>query len=261
MHVVLTGASSGIGEALAREYLQRGASLTLVARRKAKLEDLARGEEGRCHVVEADLSDYEHAGDWVDGAVAALGPVDVLVNNAGAQIIGPTATTAWADGERLLRLNELSPLRLIARVLPDMLARQGGTIVDISSLAAIAPQRGMLYYNASKAALAAASESLRTELRGTGVHVMTVYPGPVRTAMEAAYRGAYQATRMTRTFLAPVGEVAVLARMIADGVESHRARIIYPRGYAWMWRFPDLTRFVLDHFAPPLSAEPPQVAR
>lgn len=255
MHVVLTGASSGIGEALAREYLRRGASLTLVARRLAKLEELARGHEGKCHVVEADLSDPGHAAEWLDRAVAALGEVDVLVNNAGVQIVAPTPDTPWEDGERLLRLNVLTPLRLTTRVLPAMLARGRGTIVDIASMAAIAPTPGMFFYNASKAALAAASEGLRGELRGTGVHVLTVYPGPVRTPMEATGRAAYEQTFASRV-LTPVGQAEVLARRIADGVASRRARIVYPRVYGLARHFPNLTRFVLDRFTPPLKALP-----
>jgi len=253
VHVVVTGASSGIGEALAREYLKRGASLTLVARRKDRLEEIAGGEASRCHLVGADLTDHVRACDWVDAAEKALGPIDVLVNNAGVQIVAPTVDTSVEDGERLLQLNVLSPLRLIKRVLPDMLARGRGSIVDIASMAAIAPTPGMFYYNASKAALGAASEGLRGELRGSGVRVMTVYPGPVRTPMEAKGREAYEQTAVMRLFT-PTGEAAVLARKIADGVASGRARIIYPATYGLSRHFPNLTRFVMDRFTPPLRA-------
>jgi short-subunit dehydrogenase len=256
VHVAITGASSGIGEALAREYLRRGASLTLVARRRGKLEELAEGHADTCRVVEADLTDHEHACDWVDAAAEALGAIDVLVNNAGVQIVGRTVDTSVEDCERMLRLNILSPLRLTKHLLPGMIARGRGTIVDIASMAAIAPTPGMFYYNASKAALAAASESLRGELRGTGVHVMTVYPGPVRTAMEATGRAAYEETVMMKLFT-PVGEAGVLARKIANGVASGRARIIYPATYGVSRHFPNLTRFFLDRFTPPLKALPP----
>jgi short-subunit dehydrogenase len=255
VHVVITGASSGIGEALAREYLRRGASLTLVARRRGKLEQLAEGNADRCRVVEADLAAHEHACDWVDAAAEALGPIDVLVNNAGVQIVGRTVDTPVDECERMLRLNVFSPLRLTKHVLPGMLARARGTIVDIASMAAIAPTPGMFYYNASKAALAAASESLRGELRGSGVHVMTVYPGPVRTPMEATGRAAYVETTMMKVFT-PVGEADVLARKIANGVASRRARIIYPFTYALSRHLPNLTRFFLDRFTPPLKALP-----
>jgi short-subunit dehydrogenase len=255
MHVIVTGASSGIGEAIAREYLRRGASVTLVARRRARLVELARGNESRCHIVESDLSRHEQACDWVDGALHALGPVDVLVNNAGAQIVRRAVDTTWEEGEELLRLNLFSPLRLTKRILPGMLARRSGAVVDIASLAAIAPTPAMFYYSASKAGLAAASESLRGELRGTGVHVMTVYPGPVRTPMEERGRAAYEESLMMRLFT-PTGDPAVLARKVADGVRARRARIIYPAGFALARHFPGLTRFILDRFTPPLKALP-----
>ncbi len=260
VHVVITGASSGIGEALAREYLSRGASLTLVARRRANLESVAGEAPGRCHVVEADLADWRRAADWVDGAVAALGPVDVLVNNAGIQVVRRTVDTAFEDGERQIFLNTLAPLRLTTRLLPDMIARGRGTVVDIASMAGIAPTPGMLFYNASKAGLAAASESLRGELRRTGVHVMTVYPGPVRTPMETAGRAAYVETAASR-WLTPTGDPRVLARKIADGVASSRARIVYPGVYGLSRHFPNLTRWVLDRFTPAVKALPAGEAR
>jgi short-subunit dehydrogenase len=255
VHVVVTGASSGIGEALAREYLKRGAQLTLVARRKDLLEQIAGSEASRCHLVGADLAETEKACDWVGGAEEALGPIDVLVNNAGYQIVASAVDTSAEDGERMLRLNLHTPMRLTKRVLPGMIARGHGTIVDVSSMAGIAPTPGMFYYNASKGGLGAASEGLRGELRGTGVHVMTVYPGPVRTPLEARGRSAYEETTMMRLFT-PTGEADVLARKIADGVASRRARIIYPGLYAITRHLPNLTRFVMDRFTPPLKALP-----
>src|SRR5450631_4225533 len=229
MHVILTGASSGIGEPLAKEYLRRGANLTLVARRTQKLEEIAEGHEDRCHIVTADLADYAHACDWVDEALGVFGDVDVLINNAGVQIVGKTTDTGWEDAESMLHLNVFAPFKLTMKILPMMLARKKGTIVDISSMAALAPTPGMFFYNASKAALGAASESLRGELLGTGVHVMTVYPGPVRTPMETRGRAALEETAASR--LSPVGDPDELASMICDGVKNQRSRIIYPGVY------------------------------
>ena len=89
-HVVVTGASSGIGEALVREYVRAGASVTMVARRREMMEKLAAEVGGKTHVVATDLSDPAHAIDWLPAAEAALGPIDILINNAGAQIVGPS---------------------------------------------------------------------------------------------------------------------------------------------------------------------------
>jgi short-subunit dehydrogenase len=248
MHVVVTGASSGIGEAIVREYVRRGAAVTMVARRAELLERIASEAGGKTHRVAHDLGDVEHACDWIPSAEEALGPIDVLVNNAGVQVIGPAAGIAWAKGEALLRLNVLAPLRLTQAVLPSMIARGRGCIVDIASVAALAPTPGMFFYNASKAALAAASEGLRGEIRKTGVHVVTVYPGPVRTPMEKAAREALGHTAAVER--APTGDANVLAALIADAVERRRARIIYPRFYALSRWFPNVARWAVDRFAP-----------
>jgi short-subunit dehydrogenase len=247
MHIAVTGASSGIGEALARAFFERGDAVTLIARRADRLAALAR--EGKSHVAAADLSDIEHAADWIDGAEAALGPIDVLVNNAGASMVHPTVATDWKQAEALIRLNLLAPFRLTCALAPRMVARGSGCIVDIASLAALAPQPGFFFYNASKAAVAAASESLREELRGGGVHVLTVYPGPVSTPMAEANFAAF-APRLAR--VTPTGDVRVLARLVIRAIERRRARLIYPRIYTIARWFPALARWTADRLPPPV---------
>jgi short-subunit dehydrogenase len=229
MHVAITGASSGIGEALAREYLAREAAVTLIARRVDRLHALAREVGGKTHVVGADLTDVEHACDWIPEAEQRLGSIDVLINNAGASMVHPTVATDWQEAESLFRLNVLTPFKLTCRLAPSMVERGRGCIVDISSLAALVPSPGFFFYSASKAALAAGSESLRAELRQAGVHVLTVYPGPVHTPMAAANFAVFDPS-VAR--FSPTGDVRVLARLIARAVEKRRARIIYPRIYA-----------------------------
>jgi short-subunit dehydrogenase len=248
MHVVVTGASSGIGEALVREYVAAGAAVTLVARRKERLVQIAAETGGKTFVVGADLADPERACEWLEPAQAALGPIDVLVNNAGVQIVCPTETTDVRQGEELLRLNVLSPLRLTLAVLPGMLARKQGTIVDVASMAAITPTPGMYYYSASKAALAAASESLRGELRGTGVHVLTVYPGPVHTPMGDKGHLAYEPSWTLK--LMRWGNTTKLARLIRRAVERRKARVVYPFSYALSRRIPNLARWLVGRYAP-----------
>jgi short-subunit dehydrogenase len=251
MHVVVTGASAGIGEAIAREYGNAGAKLTLVARRKEKLDALAAEFPGSAQVFAADLTDVEHATDWLTPAEAAFGPTDVLVNNAGVQIIGYAHEGSIEPLEDLLRLNVLTPMRLTRAIIPGTTARGSGAIVDIASLAALSPLPAMYYYNAAKGALANASEGLRGELARHGIHVLTVYPGPVETEMA---RKGYAAYRPSLTMkMMSTGRPDVLARMIRKGVEKRRARIIYPRVYATTLWFPRITRWFTAHFTPPLK--------
>jgi short-subunit dehydrogenase len=248
MHVAITGASSGIGAALAREFARAGHSISLVSRRRDLLESLAGELNGKTHVAAHDLSEPTNATAWIADAERALGPIDVLVNNAGIQVIGWLLEVPIERLEAELHVNLLSPLRITRAVLPAMLKRRSGVIVDVASMAAIAPTPFMNYYNASKAGLAAASESLRGELMGTGVHVVTVYPGPIDTPMGTAGYAAYEPSKSASA--TPVGTPEVLARLVRRAVERRRPRVIYPRIYAITRWFPGTTRYFLDRFTP-----------
>jgi short-subunit dehydrogenase len=118
-------------------------------------------------------------------------------------------------------------------------------------MAGIAPTPGMYFYNAAKAGLAAASEGLRAEVKPHGIHVVTVYPGPVTSAMEAAARTAFEETAAAKN--APTGTPEVLARLVCDAVKYRRARVIYPRFYGIARHFPNITRWLLDAYTPPLK--------
>lgn len=257
-HIVVTGASSGIGAAIAREYGRAGARLTLVARREERLRALA-AEIGadRCHVVPKDLSVPATAAEWLPAATEVHGPVDVLVNNAGRQLIARTSEVDPADGEHSIMLNVFAPLRLTIAVLPGMLERRSGTIIDIASMAALAPTPFMTYYNASKGALAAASEALRGELRKTGVHVVTVYPGVIdETDMGAQGVAALEDTVAVR--LQPRGTAARLAVLIRRADERQRVRVIYPRVNTLARWLPAPTRWLMDRLSPaPSGTERP----
>lgn len=248
MHVAITGASAGIGEAIAREFAQNGAAVTLIARRRERLDAIAKDVPGKSFVATADLCDVERSCDWIAPAEAALGPIDVLVNNAGVQIIGAADEVDLERCEEMLRLDLHTPLRITRTLLPGMIARRSGTIVDVSSMAALTPPPGMFYYNAAKAGLAVASEGLRGELRGTGVHVVTVYPGPVDTELERAGRVKYAPTLSAK--LAPVGSATELARLVRRAVEKKRARVVYPRVYGITRYFPNLSRWFTSRFWP-----------
>jgi short-subunit dehydrogenase len=257
MHVAVTGASSGIGRAIAREFAAAGAKLTLVARREDLLRSLA-AEVGTAHVAAVDLSDPTRATSWIDASVAANGSIDVLVNNAGVELVARHAQVDVDAGERLLRLNLHTPLRITRAVLPGMIERRSGTIVDVASVAGLVGTRGYSYYAASKAGLAAASELLRGELHGTGVHVVTVYPGPVHSEMGDRGVAAFEPNRWLAQ--APWGDADVLARRVRRAVSAKKARVIYPRFYTLSRWLPWLGRWIADATAPapkPLAEQPP----
>ncbi|NUP12988.1 MAG: SDR family NAD(P)-dependent oxidoreductase [Polyangiaceae bacterium] len=256
MHIAVTGASSGIGASFARELARAGYRLTLVARRADLLHALAKDlAPAETHIAPHDLSDVAHVTDWIEGAERALGPIDVLVNNAGVQIVAPTAEVDPEQADRLLAVDLAAPLRLTRAVLPAMLARRSGTIVDVASMAALAPTPGMAHYNAAKAGLAAASESLRGELRGSGVHVVTVYPGIIAsTAMASAALEKYEPSRLLSAF--PRGTEEELARRMRVAIERRQDRVIYPSSGVLSRWFPTMTRWALDRFTPPLRALP-----
>ena len=245
-HVLGTGASSGIGAALARAAAAEGARVSLVARRGDALRALGIPD---AHLVEKDLVEDSHG--WLPALVSAQGPVDVLINNAGVQVIAPTEHVDVERGERSLHLNLQVPLRLTREVLPSMLARRHGAIVNITSLAALAPTPGMTYYNASKAGLAGASEALGGEMRGRGVSVVTVYPGIIQTAMADSGRASYVKTRAVDA--QPVGTPEVLATHVMRALEKNERRVIYPRMNTLARHFPAMTRWVMDRFSPPLA--------
>jgi short-subunit dehydrogenase len=254
-HIAVTGASSGIGRAIALELARMpGARLTLLARRKPLLEEVAKMVGVPTISIAHDFSDPAHATDWIAGAEAANGPIDILVNNAGVQVIGPTHTLDLEAAEASLRTNLVSPLRLTRAVLPGMLARRSGTIVDIASMAALAPTPGMTWYNASKAGLAAASEALHGELRGTGVHVVTVYPGIIATGMADAATSKYESSAILRA--QPVATAEQLAKAIRNAIEKKHERLIYPRFNAVARWFPAQTRWLMDRFTPAFRKTP-----
>lgn len=218
-HIFLTGASSGIGAAVAAEFTRRGARVAAVSRRPAA---------GCAVSIQADLtveSDRERA---VGEALAALGHIDVLINNAGVGIGGPSWQAADADVRRLFELNFFAAVDLTRRLAPAMTARGAGMVINIASIAAKVTLPWFTLYCASKAALEAYTRGLRMELDGTGVGVMLVCPGYIRTDFQGAILGATPPDRLT--FMPGVSTTPeVLAREIADGVERDARTVLTPR--------------------------------
>ena len=179
--VLITGASRGIGAALARACAGRGADLALVARSAEALESLAGEVGGRAYP--ADLSDVAAIPDLVQ-RIAADGPIDVLVNNAGVSHVGWFLDRTAEELDQVLTLNLHAPLRLCHAVLPGMVERGRGSIVNISSMAAVFAPPGLVTYGASKAGLSHLTAGLRADLRDQPLTFINVHLGSVKTDMD-----------------------------------------------------------------------------
>ncbi len=228
---LVTGASSGIGRALAKALAKQGVVLAVSARRKEALDRLADEIEKaggkRPVVLTADLSKRGEARQLGALAVAALGRVDLLVNNAGVGIGGAQHVVGDDDMAReLFETNYWSALALSAALVPAMRERRFGAVVNVASIGAFAPMPLGGHYCSSKAALSLHSETLRLELRGSGIHVFNVQPGPVDTGMLAEF----SAVPGGEDFLArmPRGSADVLARKIVRGLERGQRALVYP---------------------------------
>jgi NAD(P)-dependent dehydrogenase (short-subunit alcohol dehydrogenase family) len=184
--VLVTGASSGIGAGLAEEFARRGAVVGICARRQDRLDEVlercrAHSPASRRWVV--DLSDPAAVDRLAVEALDELGGVDVLVNNAGIPKRRHVSKLDMDTVESVMNINFLSPVRLTLALLPSMLERGSGRIINVSSVAATLSSPGESAYDASKAAVTAFSESMAIDLWETGVRILIVYPGLVDTEL------------------------------------------------------------------------------
>ncbi len=184
---VVTGASSGIGEATALALADAGAAVSLAARRRTRLEDLARRIEsagGRALVVPTDVSRLADVRNLVDRTLEAFGTVDILVNNAGVMPLSPLSAMRLEDWERMVDVNLKGVLNGLAAVLPTMLARSSGHIVNVGSVAGRRPFPGGSVYSATKFAVRALSAGIHLELSARhGIRVTDIEPGGVDTEL------------------------------------------------------------------------------
>ncbi|MFQ5679632.1 MAG: SDR family NAD(P)-dependent oxidoreductase [Gemmatimonadota bacterium] len=223
---LVTGASAGIGYELARILAAERYDLLLAARRLEKLEELSvelRHEHGiSVRPIGADLSAVGAAERLFREATASGRPIDLLVNNAGVGVFGPFADTPLGDSLRLLRLN-VETLTVLTRLcLPEMIARGHGRILNVASTAAFQPGPHMAAYYASKAFVLHLGEALAEELRGSGVTVTTLCPGPTRTEFQTR-------ARMGRSLLtrgAWMADAAGVARAGYRGMMRERTVVV-----------------------------------
>jgi NADP-dependent 3-hydroxy acid dehydrogenase YdfG len=194
---LVTGASSGIGEATAARIAQHGAAVALVARRTDRLESLAqriRSDGGTALPIEADITDEQQAQGAVERTASELGRLDTLINNAGVMLLGPAVNAPLEEWQRMLDINLAGVLYCAHAALPHLLraAEQGprnvADMVNISSVAGRVARSGSAVYNLTKHGVGAFGEALRQEVTGRHLRVSLVEPGAVATELSSHNR-------------------------------------------------------------------------
>jgi len=186
--VMITGASSGIGRGVALEVAARGAHLALLARREDLLNEIvseARARNIKAVAASADVRDVKAVREAADRFRKELGPIDILIANAGIGTADHAVRLTPEHAANVIGINVLGAINSVAAVLPEMVERKQGRLVAISSLAAYRGLAKSAAYCASKAALSSYFESLRIDLRHTGVGVTIIHPGFIKTALTA----------------------------------------------------------------------------
>ncbi|MFY2765179.1 SDR family NAD(P)-dependent oxidoreductase [Arenimonas sp. MALMAid1274] len=228
-HALVTGASSGIGAAIAREYARRGKPLVLVARRADRLEALAAELSARvpCVVIAADLADPATPARLFADTQARGIFVDTLVNNAGYGVPGRYLSADWKTHADFLQVLMTSVAELTHRYLPAMEAARHGRILNVASLAGLVPATaGHTLYGATKLWLIRFSESLDQEMRPHGVHVTALCPGMTYTEFHDVNGMREKVSKLPKGIWLGSDDVA---RLGVDAVESGRARIVTGR--------------------------------
>ncbi len=221
---VVTGASSGIGAEIAAELSRRGHHVTLVARSEHKLRSLAEALPA-ADVIRCDLTDREDRDRLVAALLDGDRAVDVLVNNAGLSTLGLVAESD-ADAEvDMIELDVVAVVDLCSRLLPGMVERGRGAVLNVASTAAFQPLPGQAGYGASKAFVLSYTQSLAAELRGTGVTATTLCPGPVETGFgeRAGFTDEEAKAALPSVMWVSAGAVA---RAAVDGLAAGRLVVI-----------------------------------
>jgi short-subunit dehydrogenase len=240
--VLVTGGSRGIGAALARGLRERGAQVALVARPSAELTAVAGEVVGTAYPC--DLSDLTGIAALVE-RVEADGPVDVLINNAGVSNVGWFLDRTPAEIDQVLTVNLLAPMHLCRQLLPRMLERGRGHVVNISSMAGVIAPPGLASYSASKAGLSHFTAGLRADLRDTPLRFTAVHLGSVSTEMDEEAR-SYGPMRelAAKSGGRDITPMPVFVAAVLDAIEEDRNEVRVPAMMAPLAMAAELPRMV-----------------
>lgn len=223
---LVTGASAGIGRAFAELLAERGHDLVLVARRRERLEEVGASiaKRGvRAHVVVDDLADPGSSRRIGDAALARCGRVDVLVNNAGYGLATRFGETRWDEHRAFLEVLLVSATELTHRVLPSMLARRSGRIIQVASVAAFAPEPAGSLYPAAKRFMVSFTRALALELQGSGVTTTAVCPGFTYSEFHDVMGNRAEMDRLPKWLWM---DAATVARTGLDAAERGRTIVV-----------------------------------
>ena len=260
-HLILTGASRGIGRELADGLAARGARLALVARNADALEQIVSDlGPDRATAFPCDLGDATA----IDGLIARVesegGPVDGLVNNAGLDHTGAFTEMSAAELRAVIDVNLIATAELCRQVVPGMTARGRGHIVNVSSIGGSLPSAGVIAYCATKAGVNQFTAGLRSELKGTGVSTTLVEIGPVATEMMDHLREypptARSVRRLERFGLAPELDPHAVAIAIADAIAARRTHLRLPKRQAAISIIAEVPRHIARLLTLGLSTSP-----
>jgi short-subunit dehydrogenase len=259
-HALVTGASAGIGREFARQLAGRAATLVLVARRKVRLEELRaellqRHSPLRVEIRPTDLSKHESIDELLAWAATQKPTIDVLINNAGLGDLGAFVSGDPERIDQMMLVNMVALTRLTRGLLPAMIAQKRGAVLNVSSSASFLPIPNFAVYAATKAYVTSFSDALRSELRGTGVSVTALCPGPVRTEFtEVARRSSSAVVPAPELAHVPVEEVVTAA---LHGLERNRPIVIPGALMKFGMALVRLTPLAVLRFATRLSAKSP----
>ena len=226
--VVVTGASSGIGAALAKDFSKKGARVVLTARRQDRLEETGAGCTGETLIVPADLLDGTHRETLLAQSMKRWGRIDILMNNAGLGMYGDFATSTEEQWRRLFEINLFSVVFLTQAVLPIMKAQKKGLIVNTASIGGLmAHSNHVTPYVASKHALVGFTRGLAMDLEGTGIKVLAVCPHLTDTEFFEASPGAEEMASQVEKYKSFMDSPEDVARGIVNQLDSERL-VVFP---------------------------------